>query len=92
MGASVARERIQMKAPPMKKWPFALLLLLFMSAVSLAQQETSGKDEALREFRWKRHARNPVFPALPSTWMESQTANPDLLLNGDTYVMYFRGQ
>jgi predicted GH43/DUF377 family glycosyl hydrolase len=74
------------------KWAFALLLLLCTPAVSLAQHEISGKDEALRGFRWKRHARNPVFPALPSTWMESQTANPDLLLNGDTYFMYFRGQ
>ena len=44
------------------------------------------------EFHWIRHAGNPVFPAVPGTWMESQTANPDLLLNGNTYFMYFRGQ
>ncbi len=44
------------------------------------------------KFKWKRYKRNPVFPAVPGTWMESQTANPDLLLIGDTYYMYFRGQ
>jgi len=44
------------------------------------------------DFRWVRNPANPVFPAVPGTWRESQTANPDLLLNGDTYFMYFRGQ
>ncbi len=43
-------------------------------------------------FRWRRYAGNPIFPAVPNTWMEHQTANPDLLLLGDTYFMYFRGQ
>ena len=41
---------------------------------------------------FKRYSGNPVFPAKQGTWMESQTANPDLLLIGSTYVMYFRGQ
>ena len=41
---------------------------------------------------WERSERNPVFPTVPGTWMEAQTANPDLLLIGDTYFMYFRGQ
>lgn len=43
-------------------------------------------------FVWKRHPGNPVFPAEPGTWRESQTANPDLLLKDDVYYMYFRGQ
>lgn len=41
---------------------------------------------------WKRFSGNPVFPAAPGTWREAQTANPDLLLMGGTYYMYFRGQ
>lgn len=40
----------------------------------------------------KRHPANPVFPAVPGTWMESQTANPDLLRVGDTWHLYLRGQ
>jgi predicted GH43/DUF377 family glycosyl hydrolase len=41
---------------------------------------------------WIRYEKNPVFPAIPGTWMESQTANPDILLFEDKYFMYFRGQ
>jgi len=41
---------------------------------------------------WIRHKDNPIFPAVDGTWMESQTANPDLLRIGDQYFMYFRGQ
>jgi len=41
---------------------------------------------------WNRYNGNPVFPAVARTWMESQTANPDYLLKGDTAYMYFRGQ
>lgn len=44
------------------------------------------------KFRWQRYKGNPIFPTLPNTWMESQTANPDLLDMGDKYFMYFRGQ
>jgi predicted GH43/DUF377 family glycosyl hydrolase len=44
------------------------------------------------KFEWERYTGNPVFPAVAGTWMESQTANPDLLLIGETYFMYFRGQ
>jgi hypothetical protein len=54
----------------------ALVLLLLLPAASLAQQ-------------WKRYLYNTVFPSVPSTWMESQTANPDLLLNGDIYFTKF---
>jgi len=39
-----------------------------------------------------RHPRNPILPAVPGTWMEDQTANPDLLRRGDIYHLYFRGQ
>jgi len=49
-------------------------------------------DAAAPVFRWVRHPGNPVFPSAPGTWMESQAANPDLLLRGETYFMYFRGQ
>ena len=41
---------------------------------------------------WCRCADNPILPAEPGTWREAQTANPDLLLIDDTYVLYFRGQ
>lgn len=44
------------------------------------------------KFKWQRYKNNPVFPAVPGTWMEDQTANPDLLLIDNTYFMYFRGQ
>jgi len=43
-------------------------------------------------WRFNRHPGNPVLPAVPGTWREAQTANPDLLLVGDTYHLYFRGQ
>jgi predicted GH43/DUF377 family glycosyl hydrolase len=39
-----------------------------------------------------RHPRNPILPAVPGTWREDQTANPDLLRRGDTFFLYFRGQ
>jgi len=44
------------------------------------------------KFQWQRYEGNLIFPAVPGTWMESQTANPDLLDMGDQYFMYFRGQ
>lgn len=44
------------------------------------------------QYRWKRCSNNPIFPVVPDTWMESQTANPDLLDRGDHFFMYFRGQ
>jgi len=55
-------------------------------------QEVTEQDTAQSRFRWERFTHNPVFPAVPGTWMESQTANPDMLLIGDTCFMYFRGQ
>ncbi len=45
-----------------------------------------------QKFQWQRYNGNPIFPAVPGTWMESQTANPDLLDISDKYFMYFRGQ
>lgn len=45
-----------------------------------------------KKFKWQRNQGNPIFPAIQNTWMESQTANPDLLEMGDKYFMYFRGQ
>jgi len=45
-----------------------------------------------KDLAWRRNENNPVLPTREGTWMESQTANPDLLLLGDTYHMYFRGQ
>ena len=45
-----------------------------------------------QKFQWQRYSKNPIFPAVPGTWMEAQTANPDLLEVGDKYFMYFRGQ
>ncbi len=42
--------------------------------------------------QWKRHQGNPILPSVPGTWMESQTANPDLLPYGSDYHLYFRGQ
>lgn len=70
-------------------------LLLFAASLVLplhasAQGSASGRE--LPAFVWNRSEHNPIFPAAPGTWREAQTANPDLLLNGDTYYMYFRGQ
>ena len=67
----------------------ACILPLLLPVISLAQG--SAKPSA-PEFQWNRSPRNPVLPAIPDTWTESQTANPDLLLIGDTYYMYYRGQ
>jgi len=44
------------------------------------------------KLQWLKYKDNPIFPTVPNTWMESQTANPDLLAMGDKYFMYFRGQ
>ena len=63
---------------------------IFLPDLSLAQTTGSAKNHP--SFVWRRHLGNPVFPATAGTWREAQTANPDLLLNGDTYFMYFRGQ
>jgi predicted GH43/DUF377 family glycosyl hydrolase len=58
-------------------------------------EESKSKAQDIKEsfrFVWERFPGNPIFPAEPGTWRESQTANPDLLLIDDTYHMYFRGQ
>jgi predicted GH43/DUF377 family glycosyl hydrolase len=41
---------------------------------------------------WHRYRGNPLLPVQDGTWMEAQTANPHLLLVGDTRHLYFRGQ
>ena len=69
-----------------------LFLLLLVPVFLPAQDSARGPERDDLTFQWKRYPTNPIFPVVPSTWMESQTANPDLLLNGDTYFMYFRGQ
>jgi predicted GH43/DUF377 family glycosyl hydrolase len=71
--------------------PVLALIGLTMTVQDSAAQSTGVLPEGT-EFVWKRYPGNPVFPARPGTWMEAQTANPDLLLNGDTYYMYFRAQ
>lgn len=44
------------------------------------------------DWRFRRYPCNPILPAVPGTWMEAQTANPDLLEIDDTFFLYFRGQ
>lgn len=71
----------------------AALLLLDDSSFhrfAFAQGDAVNSDSL--SFVWKRHPDNPVFPSMAGTWREAQTANPDLLLKGDTCFMYFRGQ
>jgi predicted GH43/DUF377 family glycosyl hydrolase len=63
--------------------------LLLTPSISFAQ---SASNESSQVFQWKRNARNPVIPAFTDTWMETQAANPDLLLMGDTYYLYYSGQ
>lgn len=72
-------------------WPNAIRLILSWACVAAAANSQVTQD-ADTVFRWTRWHGNPVFPAVEGTWRESQTANPDLLLIGDTYYMYFRGQ
>ena len=83
--------------------PFFLPLLIHVAGVpQSSRSEFSDEASVLSNslevipdtsvWRWKRYARNPVFPAVPGTWMEAQTANPDYLRKGDTVYMYFRGQ
>ncbi len=60
----------------------AFVLLFTLVEMAMAQTVPS----------FKRYPGNPVFPSRNGTWMESQTANPDLLLFRDAYYMYFRGQ
>jgi predicted GH43/DUF377 family glycosyl hydrolase len=67
-----------------------LAVSVLLPIVLSAQAPGDATDRP--DFVWKRYAANPVFPATSGTWRESQTANPDLLLIGSTYYMYFRGQ
>jgi predicted GH43/DUF377 family glycosyl hydrolase len=66
-----------------------LLTLSMVAAMVSCSGVPRGGDES---FIWHRSAKNPLFPAAPGTWRESQAANPDLLLKDGTYYMYFRGQ
>lgn len=72
----------------------SLILVLAATAVAstlTAAQGSRATGDTTR-FAWKRFSGNPVFPATAGTWREAQTANPDLLVKGDTCYMYFRGQ
>lgn len=68
------------------------LFLLMATLLCLLTTATGAGTPADSMFTWVRHPGNPVFPAAPGTWREAQTANPDLLVIGDTCYMYFRGQ
>jgi predicted GH43/DUF377 family glycosyl hydrolase len=57
---------------------------------SVAQARSASSDSVA--FIWNRYRGNPVFPSEAGTWREAQAANPDLLLKGGTFYMYFRGQ
>jgi predicted GH43/DUF377 family glycosyl hydrolase len=67
-----------------------IMLLLALQIYGCSNNSHTVNDAP--EFVWERYSGNPIFPAEPGTWRESQTANPDLLLIGDVYYMYFRGQ
>jgi predicted GH43/DUF377 family glycosyl hydrolase len=41
---------------------------------------------------WKRYEKNPVIPVVTQTWKHAWTANPDIILIGNTYFLYYRGQ
>ena len=68
----------------------ALTCAAVLSAFAISQITLVTEDTT--RFTWNRYPDNPVFPATAGTWREAQTANPDLLLKGDVYYMYFRGQ
>jgi predicted GH43/DUF377 family glycosyl hydrolase len=74
--------------------PVAVTFLLAASTffASRVQSQSGSAAADASAPSWERYTGNPVFPAEPGTWRESQTANPDLLLKGDLYYMYFRGQ
>lgn len=72
--------------------PCTILFAMSVLLPIISPAQTSGLTKDGPSFCWTRYPGNPVFPATANTWRETQTANPDLLLNGDTYYMYFRGQ
>ncbi len=43
-------------------------------------------------FEWKKYPANPIIRATPGTFFADQAANPDLLVRGNEYWLYFRGQ
>lgn len=65
------------------------LVLSFVPSLSPAQGESQTAPPA---YQWKKTHRNPIIPAVVDTWLEEQTAGPDLLLVGNTYHLYFCGQ
>lgn len=67
-----------------------LLPTLLLPPLTEGQTCDAGSDSI--RFVWNRYEGNPVFPAETGTWREAQAANPDLLLKGDTFFMYVRGQ
>jgi predicted GH43/DUF377 family glycosyl hydrolase len=78
----------------MSKLVFFFVCAFLVTAFSTGRPMSPPSDHPAdsNHFVWHRHPGNPVFPAVPGTWREAQTANPDLLLIGETYFMYFRGQ
>lgn len=78
--------------------PPLLVVPILVSVAGMAALTSPGgaplrsEGASRHEFVWVRYSGNPIFPAVPGTWRESQTANPDLLLFGGTYFLYFRGQ
>jgi predicted GH43/DUF377 family glycosyl hydrolase len=77
--------------PTLHRTALNIVLSLFLFLPSVLAQSNSAPEDSIT-FTWKRFAGNPLFPSTPGTWREAQAANPDLLLIGDTYHMYFRGQ
>ena len=73
----------------MSRFLVACVMLLFAPIVLQAQGSSGASSPT---FQWKRSPQSPIIPAAVDTWMESGTANPDLLLKGNTYYLYYRGQ
>ena len=69
---------------------FIACILLFCLPVISQAQSTPNSSSA--KFQWKRVPQNPIIPAATGSLMESMAGGPDVLLNGNTYYLYFHGQ
>ena len=73
-----------------------LIMEVFLMDPQYSRQRTMDSTAHSRQSghiaAWTRYQGNPIFPSVEGTWMESQTANPDLLLVNDLYFLFFRGQ
>jgi hypothetical protein len=47
---------------------------------------------ATTQINWRKHARNPVLPALSGSWREGATMTADILQKGDQYHFYYTGK